>query len=113
MSAAVKYTLGRIGLFLVALAVLYPVPVLSPLVKMLVAVVVSAVLSLVLLRRWRDQFAEELAGRAERRKAEKEKLRAALAGDDQPAAEPSAAGARGEQPAAGAPAEQPAAERAR
>lgn len=84
MTAAVKYTLSRAGLFLMALLALYPVPGFSLFVKMMVALVVSAGLSWLLLRRLRDQVAVELAGRAERRKAEKAKLRAALAGDDQP-----------------------------
>ncbi|HLU43425.1 MAG: DUF4229 domain-containing protein [Thermobifida fusca] len=88
--SAVKYTLGRIGLFLAVMLVLYPVPKLSLLVKMLVAVVASAALSWVLLRRWRDEFAEELAVRSERRKVEKERLRAALAGEEEAESEPAA-----------------------
>ncbi|MEU8240542.1 DUF4229 domain-containing protein [Actinoplanes missouriensis] len=85
MSPAVKYTLGRLGLFVVALAVLLPFP-LNFLVKVMVAFVVSAVLSLVLLRKWRDQMAEHLGSVAAKRTAEKDRLRSALAGDEDAAA---------------------------
>ncbi|MEU4559178.1 DUF4229 domain-containing protein [Actinoplanes sp. NPDC023936] len=85
MSPAVKYTLGRLGLFVVALAVLLPFP-LNFLVKVMVAFAVSAVLSLVLLRRWRDQMAEHLGSIAAKRTAEKDRLRSALAGDEDAAA---------------------------
>jgi hypothetical protein len=82
MSPLVKYTLGRFGLFLAALLVVWPVPGLSPLVKLLVALVGSFLLSWFLLRRWRDEFSADLAGRIARRRAEQERLRAALAGED-------------------------------
>ena len=88
MSAAVKFTLGRIGLFLAVVLVLLPFPQPSLLIKLLIAVVVSFALSWFLLRRWRDQMSVELAGRLERRRAEKAKLRAALAGDDEPEPHP-------------------------
>ena len=84
MNPSVKYTLGRIGLFLVVLAALLPVPV-SLLLKLMIAVLVSALLAFFLLRGWRDEMAASLARGAQRRRAEKERLRAALAGDDQPA----------------------------
>lgn len=84
MSAAAKFTLGRIGLFLAVLLILLPLPYPSLLVKLLAAVVVSFALSWFLLRGWRDQMSVELAERLERRKAEKARLRAALAGDDEP-----------------------------
>ena len=92
MSAAVKYTLGRLGLFLLVLLALWPVP-LNLLVKLMIAVLVSAVAAFFLLRSWRDQMAGELAGGAARRRAERERLRAALAGDDQAAGD-GAGGAR-------------------
>ncbi|MFK3981603.1 DUF4229 domain-containing protein [Micromonospora sp. NPDC050397] len=85
MSPAVKYTLGRIGLFLVVMAALLPVPM-SIFLKLMLAVVFSAAASFFLLRTWRDQMAEQVAGAVQRRQAEKERLRAALSGDDdQPA----------------------------
>ncbi|MFI9641254.1 DUF4229 domain-containing protein [Micromonospora sp. NPDC051925] len=85
MSAAVKYTLARIGLFLVVVAALWPVGM-NLFLKLMVALIFSAAASFFLLRGWRDQMAEEVAAAAERRRAEKERLRSALAGDDQPTA---------------------------
>ncbi|MFF3853280.1 DUF4229 domain-containing protein [Micromonospora sp. NPDC002575] len=81
MSAAVKYTLGRIGLFVVVVAALWPVD-LNIFLKLMLALAFSAALSFFLLRGWRDEMAGEMAGAAERRRAEKERLRSALAGDD-------------------------------
>ncbi len=83
MSAAVKYTLGRIGLFVGVLAVLWPVDM-NIFLKLMLALAFSAALSFFLLRGLRDEMAEEMAVAAERRRAEKERLRSALAGDDQP-----------------------------
>ncbi|RKN48355.1 DUF4229 domain-containing protein [Micromonospora endolithica] len=83
MSAAVKYTLGRIGLFVIVLVALLPTD-LDIFLKLIVALAFSAAASFFLLRGWRDQMAEEMAAAAERRRAEKERLRSALAGDDQP-----------------------------
>ena len=71
MNASLKYTLGRIGLFLVVLAALLPVPV-SLLLKLMIAVLVSALLAYFLLRGWRDEMAASLAEGAQRRRAEKE-----------------------------------------
>jgi hypothetical protein len=88
VSPVLKYTLGRLGLFLGVVLVLGPVPGLSLMVKLLVAVVVSFVLSWFVLRGWRDQMAADLDARLRRRRAEKERLRAALAGDDTPPEEP-------------------------
>ncbi|MGI5525001.1 DUF4229 domain-containing protein [Micromonospora sp. CA-259024] len=83
MSAALKYTLGRIGLFVAVLAGLWLVDM-NVFLKLMLALVFSAALSFFLLRGWRDEMAEEMAGAAERRRSEKERLRSALAGDDQP-----------------------------
>lgn len=82
MSPAVKYTLGRIGLFLACALVLWPVQM-NIYIKLMLAVLVSAGFAYVLLRGWRDQMAEQLAAASARRRAEKERLRAALAGEDQ------------------------------
>lgn len=82
MSAALKYTLGRIGLFLVVFAALLPVPA-NLFLKLMLAVLISAGLAYLLLRGWRDEMAAGLAGAAQRRKADKERLRAALAGDEE------------------------------
>ncbi|WP_067494505.1 DUF4229 domain-containing protein [Actinoplanes sp. TFC3] len=96
MSPAVKYTLGRLGLFIVVFVLLLPVP-LNFLVKAMLALIASAGFSYFLLAKWRNEMAEQLGGAAERRAAEKERLRAALAGDEAAAA----AGDRAAEPPAG------------
>lgn len=83
MSPVIKYTLARVGLFVAVFAALLPID-LSIFLKLLIAMIASAGFSLVLLRRWRDEMGNHLAASAERRKADKERLRAALAGDDEP-----------------------------
>jgi hypothetical protein len=85
MSPAFKYSYGRLGLFLLCMLLLLPTP-LNILVKAMVALLVSAVLGLFVLRKWRDQMGEQLSNAAARRTAEKERLRAALAGDEHAAA---------------------------
>ena len=85
MSPAVKYTLGRLGLFVLIFVLLLPLP-LNILVKAMIALVGSAILSYFLLADWRNQMGEQLASVASRRTAEKERLRAALAGDEEAAA---------------------------
>lgn len=82
MTPLLKYTFGRLGLFLVAFLLLWPVPGPSLLVKLLVALLVSFTLSWFVLRRWRQELATDLAGRVERRRVERERLRSALAGED-------------------------------
>ncbi|MEV6631462.1 DUF4229 domain-containing protein [Actinoplanes sp. NPDC051470] len=86
MNPALKYTLGRFGLFFLFLVLLLPVP-LNILIKAMIALVLSAIASYFLLAKWRDQMAERLGTVADRRKAEKDRLRAALAGDESAAAE--------------------------
>lgn len=95
MSPAIKYTLGRIGLFVVVLGVLSLLP-LNFLVAGMIAIVVSAVLSFFLLAKWRNQMNAQLVGVAGRRAAEKQRLRAALAGDEDAAAEGDRAGDKAE-----------------
>jgi hypothetical protein len=85
MSPAVKYTLGRLGLFVVVFALLLPVP-LAFLVKAMIALLASAAFSYFLLAKWRNEMAEQLGTVSERRQAEKARLRAALAGDEAAAA---------------------------
>ena len=85
MSPMMKYSFARIGLFVAVAAILAVVPVgINILVKLMIAVVVSAALSWFLLRGLRDQVAGQLGAAAQQRAAEKERLRAALAGDDEP-----------------------------
>ena len=81
MSATLKYTFGRLGLFVLVFAMLFPTP-LNVLVKAMVALLLSAVLGYFVLARWRNEMAEQLSAAAARRAAEKERLRAALAGDE-------------------------------
>ena len=85
MTAAVKYTLGRLGIFVVVLALLLPVP-LNLLVKVMIAIIASAGFAYFLLARWRNEMAEALGSAQQRRRAEKDRLRAALAGDEAAAA---------------------------
>lgn len=92
MSPAVKYTLGRLGLFVVVFALLLPVP-LAFLVKAMIALLASAAFSYFLLAKWRNEMAGQLGTVAERRQAEKARLRAALAGDEVAAAAGDRAGA--------------------
>ena len=82
--AFTKYTLARLGLFVAAFAVIWVIcfswvewnaP--NVLLTMLVALAVSALLSFVLLRRLREQVAEEMATRAERISAAIERSRSA------------------------------------
>jgi hypothetical protein len=82
---AVKYTLGRLGLFVVVLVLLLPVP-LNFLVKAMIALVASAIFSFFLLAKWRNEMAEQMGASAQRRRDEKSRLRAALAGDEAAAA---------------------------
>ncbi len=81
MSPTIKYTLGRVGLFVVVVLALWPVP-LNIAVKLMIALVVSFALQFVALRRWRAEMIGHVDEAVARHRAEKEKLRAALAGDD-------------------------------
>jgi hypothetical protein len=81
LSPAVKYTLGRVGLFVVVALLLWPVPI-DLLVKLMVAIIASFGLQFVLLRRWRDEMIGHVDQAVTRRKAEKAKLRSALAGEE-------------------------------
>ena len=84
MSPAVKYTLGRLGLFALIFVLLLPLP-LNILVKAMIALVVSSAASYFLLADWRNKMGEQLANAASRRTTEKQRLRAALAGDEEAA----------------------------
>ncbi|WP_034591541.1 DUF4229 domain-containing protein [Hamadaea tsunoensis] len=83
MSPALKYTLGRIGLFVAAFLVTLPLPI-SLFLKLVIALIVSMALSWFVLRGWREQYSLQLQNAVERRKTEKKKLRSALAGEDEP-----------------------------
>ena len=89
VNPALKYALGRVGLF-VACAV--PVVLLLPaslnlLLKLMIALVLSAIASFIFLRRWRDELATRMSANAQRRLAERERLRSALAGTDEDSAD--------------------------
>jgi C4-dicarboxylate-specific signal transduction histidine kinase len=81
LNPAVAYTAGRVALFFVVAALLYLVGF-RTFALVLLALVISMPLSYVVLRRQREAFADQVERRVERRRAEKEKLRAALRGDD-------------------------------
>lgn len=84
MNPMMKYTIARLGLFIVSAAVLLVVPIeLNPFLKLGIALIASAILSFFLLRKLRDDVANHLADGARQRADRKEKLRSALAGDDQ------------------------------
>lgn len=79
----VVYTLGRLAVFAGSVGVLALLGFRSW-ALLLGAAVLYAVGSIVLLRRQREAFARALAERAAERRAEKEKLRTLLRGDDEP-----------------------------
>jgi hypothetical protein len=83
MTPALKYTLGRLGLFLACALVLVPVPV-NFWVKLMVALVASFALQFVLLRKWRLDMIGQVDEAMTRRRQDKERLRSALAGEDEP-----------------------------
>ena len=62
MSPALKYTLGRLGLFVAVFAALLPVP-LNLLVKAMIALIASAGFSYFLLAKWRIEMGEQLGAR--------------------------------------------------
>lgn len=85
MTPGLKYALGRVGIFV---ACLVPAALLLPrdmnlFLKLMIALVLSAVLSFVLLRKVRDEVATQMSANSRRRVEQKEKLRSALAGDDE------------------------------
>jgi hypothetical protein len=84
MTPGLKYALGRVGIFVVCVV---PAVTLLPkdlnlFLRLMIALIVSAALSFALLRRWRDEVAEQMSSNSRRRIEQKEKLRSALAGDD-------------------------------
>lgn len=85
MSPTLRYALARIAIFV---ACVVPALLLLPrdmnaLLKLMIALVVSAGLSFFLLRRLRDEVAEQMSANARRKVEEKDRLRSALAGDDE------------------------------
>ncbi|HEV7754273.1 MAG TPA: DUF4229 domain-containing protein [Mycobacteriales bacterium] len=82
LNPALTYSAGRVALFLAVAALLYLVGF-RTFALLLLALAISMPLSYVLLRRQREAFGEQVARRVEHRRVEKEKLRAALRGDDE------------------------------
>jgi hypothetical protein len=103
MSPGIKYAFGRVGLFVVCggLALLLLPHDWNEFLRLLVGAAVSMPLSFLLLRRWRDEVAEQLAASSSRRVVEKEKLRSALAGE--PDAEPTASEPTSSEPTSSEP----------
>ena len=81
MNPMVKFTLGRVGLFVIVALLLWPVPI-DLLLKLMIAVIASFALQFVVLRKWRLEMIGQVDQVANRRRTEKAKLRAALAGED-------------------------------
>ena len=84
MNPMMKYTLGRVGLFVLAAVILLLLPIpLDFFLRLLLALVISMVAQFWLLRRWRADMIAYVDGAVGRRKADKARLRAALSGDDE------------------------------
>jgi Na+/melibiose symporter-like transporter len=84
---ATKFTLGRIGLFVAVFVVLLLVPMPGGtdarlFIRLMLAAVISAIASWFLLARWRNEMASTIERSMGRRREEKDRLRAALAGED-------------------------------
>jgi Protein of unknown function (DUF4229) len=77
----VKYTLARVGIFVVLALALIPL-VHQLLLAMLISAVLTAVIAYFGLRKWRNEVAATLERSITARREEKNKLRSALAGDD-------------------------------
>ncbi|MET7422400.1 DUF4229 domain-containing protein [Dactylosporangium sp. NPDC005555] len=83
MSALLKYTLARLGLFVLVAGAMFAVPLdISVLLKLMIAVTVSAALAFFLLKGLREEASVQAVGAAQRRTEKRERLRAALNGDD-------------------------------
>jgi ABC-type nickel/cobalt efflux system permease component RcnA len=82
MSPAVKYTLARVGMFVVIALALTPLRI-DLFLRLIIALMITAVAAFFLLRKWRDEMAANITTSMASRKAEKARLRSALAGDDE------------------------------
>jgi hypothetical protein len=83
VSPAIKYTLGRVGIFVVIAVALLPLH-LNLFLALMIALLSSMALSFFLLKRWREQLSADIATHVDNRRAEKDRLRTALSGDDDP-----------------------------
>jgi cytochrome c-type biogenesis protein CcmH/NrfF len=82
MSPAIKYSLARVGMFIVVALALTPLH-LNLWVQLMIAILVTAVLSYFVLRKWRDEMAVTIERSMSQRKQQKQHLRAALSGEDE------------------------------
>ena len=78
----VKYTLARVGMWVVLTFVLNAI-LHNVILCALISAVVTAIAGFFLLSKWRNEVASTLETSITKRRAEKEKLRSALAGDDE------------------------------
>ncbi len=78
----VKYTLGRVGLFVVVFGALLLVPRIDLLLRVMIAIIASFGLQFLLLGKWRREMIDYIDGSVRKSKEEKAKLRAALSGED-------------------------------
>jgi Protein of unknown function (DUF4229) len=79
----VKYTLGRVGLFALVFGALLLVPGMSLLLKLMIAILASFGLQFVLLAKWRREMIGHIDSSVAKSRADKAKLRDALAGDEE------------------------------
>ncbi|ADD40303.1 DUF4229 domain-containing protein [Stackebrandtia nassauensis] len=82
MSPLWKFTLGRVGLCVLIGALLWPTG-LHILVIAMAALLGSFLLSFVVLKKWRTEMLADVDEAVKRRRAQKEELRSALAGEDE------------------------------
>jgi hypothetical protein len=84
MSPFMKYSFARLVIFVAVAAALFFIPIpIDPLLRLMIALLVSAAVAYFLLGNLRNQVGEQVAGVAQRRIERKERLRSALAGDDE------------------------------
>lgn len=82
MSPGIKYTLARVGLFVVFALALTPLN-LDFLLRLIIALAISSIVSYFLLSKWRNEMAEHIGKSMQARRAEKNRLRSALEGDEE------------------------------
>ena len=76
----VKYTLARVAMFVVIAVLLAPLH--NLILQLLISAVVTSIAALFLLKKWRNEVAGTIEQSMTQRRIEKERLRSALAGDD-------------------------------
>jgi hypothetical protein len=85
MNPMLKYTLARLGLFVAVAGIALVIPVqIHVYIKLAIALLVSAGLGVFVLRGLREEVNLYVAEMVQKRKESRERLRAALAGDEAP-----------------------------